>query len=74
MRGLKSEDLPAMIDYVYNYTESAQISYVGHSQGTTAMFYGLAHNDEEDFAAKLKKVVALAPCFVIDMDDPRIPA
>ena len=67
-------DLSAMIDYVYNYTESKAISYVGHSQGTTAMFYGLAHNDQEDFATKLKQVVAIAPCFVIDMNDPRIPA
>ena len=38
------------------------------------MFYGLAHNDEEDFASKLKQVLAIAPCFVIDMNDSRIPA
>ena len=38
--------------------------YVGYSQGTIQMHYGLAHLESTFHAANLHKVVQLAPCFV----------
>ena len=40
-------DLPAMIDYIYEEDNEQAVTYIGHSQGTTAMFYGLAHLDDD---------------------------
>ena len=34
-------DVPAMVKYVLNVTENQNLSYIGHSQGTTQMFYAL---------------------------------
>ncbi len=53
-------DLPATFDYITNKTGYEKIAYVGHSHGTTQMFYGLANN-EEYFKSKISVVVALAP-------------
>lgn len=39
-------DLPAMIDYVLNTTGQKQLSYIGHSQGTTTAFALLSQNPE----------------------------
>ena len=33
-------DLPAMLDYVLNMTAAPQLTYIGHSMGTT-VFYAL---------------------------------
>lgn len=53
-------DLPASFDYITKKTGHPKIAYVGHSQGTTQMFYGLAHN-EAYFKDKVSVFVALAP-------------
>ena len=37
-------DLPAMIDKVLSTTKRENLSYIGHSQGTTQMFSALASN------------------------------
>ena len=34
------------------------------------MFYGLAHNDDAILADKLTEILALAPCFVLDINSP----
>ena len=34
-------DLPAMIDKVVEVTQQPKITYIGYSQGTSQMFYGL---------------------------------
>ena len=53
-------DLPAVIDYIRLVTDQPKIAYIGHSQGTTQMFYALA-KDEPFFKDKISIFVALAP-------------
>jgi lysosomal acid lipase/cholesteryl ester hydrolase len=53
-------DLPAAIEYVISSTGYPKIAYVGHSQGTTQLFYGLAHN-EDYFADKISVFLAFGP-------------
>ncbi len=52
-------DLPAMVDFILNTTGHKQISYVGHSQGTTIAFAGLSIS--KDLQSKINLFVALAP-------------
>ncbi|XP_055952419.1 gastric triacylglycerol lipase-like [Argiope bruennichi] len=52
-------DLPAMIDYILNQTGQKQLSYIGHSQGTTSCFAMLSEKTE--YNQKIKVFIALAP-------------
>ncbi|KAG8201347.1 hypothetical protein JTE90_016824 [Oedothorax gibbosus] len=52
-------DLPAMIDYVLNITGQKQLSYIGHSQGTTTAFAMLSQKPE--YNQKINIFIALAP-------------
>lgn len=54
----------ANIKMIKEQTGVEKIFYVGYSQGTIQMFYGLAHMEEEFHADNVYKVVQLAPCFV----------
>lgn len=57
-------DIPATLDHITDVTGQEKIAYIGHSQGTTQMFVGLA--DMEDYyAQKLSLFVALAPVSMI---------
>ena len=47
-----------------------KVFYLGWSQGTVQMFYGLAHREEEFFADNLYKFVAMAPCTYVPEDGP----
>lgn len=53
-------DTPAVIDYILGVTGRPKVAYIGHSQGTTQMFYGLSEN-EALFKDKVSLFVALAP-------------
>ena len=53
-------DLPAFIDFILETTGFKQLSYVGHSEGTTQMFLG-ASLQPEYFKEKINLFVALAP-------------
>jgi len=52
-------DLPALIWFVLEKTGVEQISYIGHSQGTSQAFVAFSRNQE--LAARIKVFVALAP-------------
>ncbi|KDR15390.1 lipase 3-like [Zootermopsis nevadensis] len=52
-------DLPAEIDYILTNTGQNDLSYVGHSMGTT-MFFALM-SVKPDYNAKIRHMVALAP-------------
>lgn len=62
-------DLPAMIDFILLMTNQEQLSYVGHSQGTTSFF--VMASMRPDYNKKIKLMVALAP--VVYMDHMRNP-
>ena len=53
-------DQPAIIDYILNSTNNSKLAYIGHSQGTTQMFYALAKYGDS-MREKLSLFVALAP-------------
>ena len=52
-------DLPAMLNYALKVSGQDQLSYVGHSQGTSMGFGGFSSMPE--LAAKVKIFVPLAP-------------
>jgi lysosomal acid lipase/cholesteryl ester hydrolase len=58
-------DLPGAIDYVLKVTGKPKLAYIGHSQGTTQMFYGLAKN-EDYFASRVSVFIALGPVTRLD--------
>ena len=57
-------DDTANIRAIKELTQVDKIFYLGYSQGTIQMLYGLAHLEEEFYDKNLHKVVLLAPCFV----------
>ena len=57
-------DTEAQINYVLRETGRQNLTYIGHSQGTTQMFYALATNNEY-WKDKINLFVALAP--VVDL-------
>lgn len=55
-------DLPAMINKILAVTNKPKITYIGYSQGTTEMTYGLARQEESYFVNVVAKAILLAPC------------
>ena len=60
-------DLPAIIDEIIELTGHEKVTYIGYSQGTAQMYYALATN-QDFFAEKLNRFVALASCIFIDVE------
>ena len=52
------------IKYVKEQTNAPKVSYIGVSQGTVQMFYGLATMEEEFFAENLFTFAAIDPCTI----------
>lgn len=52
-------DLTAMIDYTLNATNSSQLYYIGHSQGTTSFYVMISMRPE--YNKKIKMMFSLAP-------------
>lgn len=62
-------DLPAMIDYTLNITNSKEIYYIGHSQGTTSFF--VMCSERPEYNEKIKLMIALAPvAFMSNVKNP----
>jgi len=57
-------DLPAFLEYITAITGFEKHAYVGHSQGTSQLFYALSHN-ESYYASKISIFVALGPVMQI---------
>lgn len=61
-------------DCVANITKMKETSgadkvfFIGYSQGSVQMFYGLAHREEEFFAESIHKFLAMAPCTVAETE------
>ena len=52
------------ITYVKQQTNAPQVSFIGASQGTVQMFYGLATMEDEFFADNVFTFAALDPCTI----------
>ncbi|XP_063989587.1 lipase 3-like [Diachasmimorpha longicaudata] len=52
-------DLPAMIDYILKKTGNPNMSYIGYSQGTTALF--VMASERPEYIGKIKGMVCMAP-------------
>ena len=63
-------DDTANITMIKKQTGLDKIFYLGYSQGTIQMFYGLSHLESEFHAHNLHKVVQLAPCFIANVGIP----
>lgn len=59
-----TSDVPAMIDVALAESGAEKVTYIGFSQGTAQMFYGLATLEEEYFASRVNRFIALAPCVI----------
>lgn len=57
-------DLTSQIDYVLKQTGQRKLTYMGHSQGTTQMFYSMATN-EKWLKERVNLFIALAPAVYI---------
>mmetsp|Transcript_14661 Transcript_14661/g.24981 ORF Transcript_14661/g.24981 Transcript_14661/m.24981 type:complete len:275 (+) Transcript_14661:632-1456(+) len=53
-------DVPAQIEFALNSTAEEKLTYIGHSQGTTQMFFALAEN-EDYLKERVNLFIALAP-------------
>ena len=51
-----------MILKIQEVTRKEKITYVGYSQGTSQMFYGLSKMEDRWYSNKLDKAIMLAPC------------
>ena len=57
---MAEKDLPTFIDHILETTGHEQLSYIGHSEGTTQMFLGASMNPDY-FKQKVNLFIALAP-------------
>ena len=53
-------DITTSISYILDLTKKAKVAYIGHSQGTSQLFYALTNN-EDFFAQRVSIFVALGP-------------
>ncbi|XP_018400356.1 PREDICTED: lipase 3-like [Cyphomyrmex costatus] len=54
-----TKDLPAMFNYIFNYTGQKDLYFIGHSMGTTSLFSLLSTKPE--YNTKIKAAICLAP-------------
>lgn len=54
-----TQDMPTVVDYILNSTGQSQVSYVGHSMGTTMAYILLSSRPE--YNKKIKIFITMAP-------------
>jgi len=54
-------DVPSMLDKIIEVSGNEKVSYIGYSQGTAQLFYGLA-SQEDVYKDKVERAIMLAPC------------
>ena len=59
-------DDPAFMSLIMEKTGQRKVNYIGYAMGTTQMFYGLTHREEDFYADNMNKFVALAPCIYFE--------
>jgi len=64
-------DIPAVIEHIVDNTSNDTISYIGHSQGTTQLYYGLSEL-QEYYDSRLNIFVALGPVTKITNEESNI--
>ncbi|CAH2056964.1 unnamed protein product, partial [Iphiclides podalirius] len=52
-------DVPAMIDYILNYTSSEQLNYIGYSQGASTYF--IMCSEREGYSEKVQLLIGVEP-------------
>ncbi|CAG9793140.1 unnamed protein product [Diatraea saccharalis] len=52
-------DVPAMVDYVLDYTGAEKLNYVGYSQGASTFF--IMCSERPEYCNKINKMISLAP-------------
>lgn len=65
-------DVPASIEHVLEVTGAEKVTVVGHSQGTSQMWYGMSHLPDY-FSEKVNRFVALSSC-TVPIGYPNLPA
>ncbi|KAJ8922164.1 hypothetical protein NQ315_004099 [Exocentrus adspersus] len=64
-------DLPAQLNYIMETTTVTQVSYIGHSQGTTAFF--VMASEKVEFNTNINLMTAMAPvAFMAHLPHPAI--
>ena len=58
-------DDTANIRKMKEVTGEEKVFYIGYSQGTSQMFYALAHLEDSFFAEHLYKALMFAPCLLL---------
>lgn len=62
-------DIPAAIDYILNVTKSGNLSYIGHSMGTTMYF--VLGSTRPEYMSKINAGIMMAPvAYIKDMPSP----
>ena len=56
-------DLPASIDYIIENTGASKVTVIGHSQGTSQMWYALSKR-QDFFAEKVNRFISMATCTI----------
>ena len=59
-------DVPAALDKIIEVSGKEKVTYVGYSQGTSQLLYGLSTPASTKIESKLEKAVLLAPCIYFE--------
>ena len=61
-------DIPAVVETILKVSEADKLSIVGHSQGTSQVWYALAKN-QDYYANKINRFVTLSSCLIPEFND-----